>query len=108
MLIGIASARKCGYNEPPIGANPCVVPEGYVVIVTPPTPEDIKCHNLLSLLSANDDSVDNVCDHSTVDGKLIYHFHFYYRTPFVFDEACLDHFVDFEGHNIPAGAAMTW
>jgi len=55
----------------------------------------------LTLLSANDDSVDNVCEPETIDGKLIYHFHFYYRLPFVFDATCLEHFVEFEGRNIP-------
>jgi hypothetical protein len=38
LLIGIALSRKCTYlDDPPIAGNdPCEIPEGDIVIVTPP------------------------------------------------------------------------
>jgi hypothetical protein len=79
-----------------------------MIPVIPPNPEDQRCHDVLTLLSADDESVDNICEYNNVDGELIYTFHFYYRTPFVFDDECLDHFVDFEGNDIPEGSRFIW
>jgi len=67
----------------------CPIPDGELITVIPPNTESQRCHDVLSLLSTDSASVDNVCDYSTVDGELIYHFHFFYRSPFVFDSTCL-------------------
>lgn len=92
MLIAIAS-MKCPPDtttKPVIGApNPCTPPDGEMIAIIPPNAKDTRCHDILTLLSADDGSVDNVCDFETVDGELVYNFHFYYRTPFVFDGECL-------------------
>lgn len=69
--------------------NPCTPPDGENIEVTAPSPEDVLCSDVLSKLTADDGSVDNVCDYENIDGELIYHFHFFYRTPFVFDGECL-------------------
>lgn len=60
------------------------------------------------MLSADGASVDNTCDYETLNGILYYNFHFFYVLPFVFDPICLDHFIEFEGINIPEGLAVTW
>jgi hypothetical protein len=42
MILGLASARWCHPDEPPtpVGNDPCEIPEGDIIIVTPPNEED--------------------------------------------------------------------
>jgi hypothetical protein len=36
MIIALASTRMCLPDEPPVGNNPCEIPDGDIIVVIPP------------------------------------------------------------------------